>query len=221
MVSHRTGPLSVQSQLYVCVSLRQLCVCVFRIVHTTLLVTSVIFVRTGMEGMPQREHGQTVNQTDLFQGASVTAEGVFELTVPMVNSVFARLVPCSYRCCKNVCSRITGDIVRYKHNSGTNYSFVMYSFLRCCNCRPCSLCSIIKHYHFNWELSVTCITCRTLSVCHLYFPVLYYYWIFPILSQNFSSAGWVFCPCQVRQIWGYSNCQFWPPGGCFVSLLYN
>jgi len=40
--------------------------------------------------MPQREHGQTVNQTDLFQGASVTAEGVFELIVLMVNSVFAR-----------------------------------------------------------------------------------------------------------------------------------
>jgi hypothetical protein len=49
-----------------------------------------MFVRRGMEGMPQREHGQTVNQPDLFQGASVTAEGVFELTVLMVISVFAR-----------------------------------------------------------------------------------------------------------------------------------
>jgi hypothetical protein len=55
--------------------------------------------------MPQREHGQTVNQTDLFQGASVTAEGVFEPIVLMVNSVFARLVPCPYVCRKNVCSR--------------------------------------------------------------------------------------------------------------------
>jgi len=107
-----------------------------------------MFVRRGMEGMPQREHGQTVNQPDLFQGASVTAEGVFELTVLMVISVFARLVPCPYRCCKNVCSRITGDIVRYKYKSGIKYSFVMYSFLHGCNCHPCPLCSIIKHYHF-------------------------------------------------------------------------
>jgi len=65
-------------------------------------VTSVIFVRRGMQGMPRRESGQTVSQTDLFQGASVTAEGVFELTVLMVNSVFARLVQCPYGCCKNV-----------------------------------------------------------------------------------------------------------------------
>lgn len=133
----------------VCQSETAVCVCVFRIVHTTLLVTSVMFVRRGMQGMPQREHGQTVNQPDLLQGASVTAEGVFELTVLMVNSVFARLVPCPYRCCKNVCSRIAGDIVRYKYNSGIKYSFVMYSFLQGCNCHPCPLCSIIKHYHFN------------------------------------------------------------------------
>lgn len=137
--------------LAVCVTLRQLCVCVcvFRIVHTTLLVTSVMFVRRGMQGKPQREHGQTVNQTDLFQGASVTAEGVFGLTVLMVNSVFARLVPCPYVCCKNVCSRITGDIVKYKCNSGIKYSFVMYSFLHSCNCQLCPLCSVIKHHHLN------------------------------------------------------------------------
>jgi hypothetical protein len=149
MVFHRYGALSVQSQQYVCVTLRQLCVCVFRIVHTTLQVTSVIFVRRRMQGMPQREHGQTVNQTDLFQGASVTAEGVFELTVLMVNSVFARLVPCPYVCCKNLCSGITGDDVKCKCNWGFKYSFVMYSFLHCCNFHLCPLCGIIKYHHLS------------------------------------------------------------------------
>jgi len=68
--------------------------------------------------MPQGERVRTVSQTDLFQGASVTAGGVFELTVLMVTSVFARFVPCPYGCCKNVCSRLAGDIVKYKYNSG-------------------------------------------------------------------------------------------------------
>jgi hypothetical protein len=129
-------------------------------------------------------------------------------------------VTMSLGCCKSVCLRITGDIVKNKYNSGFKYSFVMYRFLHGCNCHPCPLCSIIKHHNFNWELSVTCFTCKTLSVCRLYFPVLYYYRMFPILSQNFSSAGWVFCPCQVWQIWGYSMCQLWPHGSCIVSLFF-
>jgi hypothetical protein len=139
--------------------------------------------------MPQRERGQTVNQTDHFQGASVTAEGVLELTVLMVNSVFARLVPCPYGCCKNVCSGITGDIVKYKYNLGIKDSFVMFIFLHGGNFQRCPLCRIVKHRHFNRELSVTCVSYKTLSVCQLYFPVLYYYRIFPVLSHNFSFVG--------------------------------
>ena len=112
--------------------------------------------------MPHREHSQTVNQTDLHS-ASVTAEGVFELTVLMVNSVFARLVLCPYGCCSVqgtlvtlLSINITRELsillsctifcmvvtVNFVHDVAIysviiKYSFVMYNFLHGCNCQLC------------------------------------------------------------------------------------
>jgi hypothetical protein len=89
--------------------------------------------------MPRREHGQTVNQTDLFHSASVTAEGAFELIVLTVTSVYARLVLWHYGCFKSVCSRNTSVIDKYKHNSGIKYSCIMYNFLHGLNSQHCPL----------------------------------------------------------------------------------
>jgi hypothetical protein len=134
--------LSFQSQtICMCHFETHLCVCVFRTVHITLLVTSVIYVRRGMKGMPHREHGQTVKRR-ILHSASVTAEVVFELTALMVTSAFARLVPWPYGWCKNVCSRNTGNIIKYKYSSGIKCFFVMCGFLLGCNCQLHPLCLI-------------------------------------------------------------------------------
>jgi hypothetical protein len=81
-----------------------------------------MFVRRGMWGMPHREHGWTANRTDLFPSASVTAEEVFELTVLMVTSVFARLVPWNYGCSESVCSSSIDGIDKCKYNSRIKYT---------------------------------------------------------------------------------------------------
>jgi hypothetical protein len=64
----------------------------------------VTSVKKGTLEMPHRVLGQTVYCLDLFPIAGVTAEAVFEQTVQMVTSAFARFVSLSYKYQLQLCS---------------------------------------------------------------------------------------------------------------------
>lgn len=215
-VFHRSGALSVQSHLYVRVTLRQLYVRVFSELCTPHYWWPVWYLWGGVCRGCHRGNAVGLSTKQTTCRVQVWWQRKYSSWLSWWWTVYLQgwyhVLMCAVKRC------VQGS---HKYYLGIKYSFVVYSFLHGCNCQPCPLCNIIKQHHFNWELSATCVTCKTLSVCRLYFPVLHYCWIFPILSQNFSSAGWVFCLCQVWQIWGYSMHLFWPPGGCIVSLFYN
>jgi len=93
-----------------------------------------------------------------------------------------------------MCSRNTGDIVKYKCHFGIKYSFVMYSFLHGCNCHPCPLCSIIKHYHFeSYQLLVLRVKhCQYIGYIYQYCVTVEYFQFYLRIFLQLLAESFVF-----------------------------